>query len=98
MEHQQSAGLWTVDDLAGFLRKHKTSIYSDLKRNPGAIPPPLRLPGSGKLLWDPVFVMEWVRGFQTGAGAPTKPPQLAPAPVRRGPGRPRKLEVAGGTA
>lgn len=94
-EHVQPA-LWGIDELAGFLRKHKTTVYSDLRRRPGAVPPPIRLPGSSKLLWDPAFVMEWLRQFQTGITPPHETPgaggaaALPVVPIKRGRGRPPK--------
>lgn len=96
--------LWDIEELASFLKKSKASIYSDLKRNPEAVPPPIRLPGTNRLRWDPRFVRDWVRKYQTGIlpmpgepgtiGAPIIPPALA----KRGPGRPRKMEMVGASA
>lgn len=102
MNEDVRAQLWGIDELASFLRKHKTSLYSDLRRNPGAVPPPIRLPGTSRLLWDPDFVKGWVRQFQTGetplpADTPALPtsPSMKTVPVKRGRGRPRRMEMAG---
>ncbi len=104
MNEDVRSQLWGIDELASFLRKHKTSLYSDLRRNPGAVPPPIRLPGSSRLLWDPDFVKGWVRQFQTGdlpqpmeptgGSAPGSPAPLGMlVPTKRGRGRPRKMEI-----
>ncbi len=104
MNENIQSTLWGVDELASFLKKHKTSLYSDLRRNPGAVPPPIRLPGSSRLLWDPDFVKGWVRQFQTGTTTicHVQPflnsSEMPPAPAKRSRGRPRKMEMLGGVA
>lgn len=93
--------LWDIEELASFLKKSKASIYSDLKRNPEVVPPPIRLPGTNRLRWDPRFVREWARKYQTGIlpmpeeSSTSDAPGIPPAPAKRGRGRPRKMEMAG---
>jgi hypothetical protein len=50
--------LFTVQQLAEFLHKKTSTIYSDLTRRPESLPPVFRAPGSSK----PLFVnpKQWV--------------------------------------
>lgn len=43
--------LFTLPQLAEFIKKKPASIYSDLLRRPESLPPVLRIPGSKKLLF-----------------------------------------------
>lgn len=74
----------TVDELAALLRRSRATILQDRWRNPGAVPPAIKL---GKtLLWDVEAVKAWL-ARQTEP--PREPPPLAEAQPRRR-GRPRK--------
>lgn len=86
MEQQQQP-LWTIEDLSTFLRRGKTSIHSDLSRNPASLPPAIRIPGTRRILFDPATVLAWVNGFTTQPAAPAAPEQPR---LRRG--RPTKAE------
>ena len=78
--------LWTIEDLSTFLRRGKTSIHSDLSRNPASLPPAIRIPGTRRILFDPAVVMAWVNGFTQ---APPPAAKQEPRPRR---GRPTKAE------
>lgn len=72
----------TLDQLAEFLSRPKATILKDRVRNPDAVPPAKRLPGTRHLLWHRPTVEKWLEGL-----APA-----SPDPMRaKGPGgRPRK--------
>lgn len=75
-----------VDALAGLLGLSPHSIHAMLCRHPDRLPPPIRIPGSSRLLWLESDVMDWLKSHQT-----------APATVKRGRGRPRKAEQVAAT-
>ena len=52
--------LLTVDQLSAFLQKSVSSIRSDVTRNPRALPPICRLPGTKRLLWRVQDVEAWL--------------------------------------
>ncbi len=43
--------LSTISETAEKIKRAKSTIYSDLNRNPGSLPPLLKIPGSSKLLF-----------------------------------------------
>jgi len=53
--------LFTVRQLAEFLKKKPSTIYSDITRRPESLPPVFRAPGSSR----PLFVnpQQWVAGL-----------------------------------
>lgn len=53
----------TLDELAETLGKAPNTIYQDLHRKPDRVPPPLRVPGTRKLLWLRSDVEAWLRQF-----------------------------------
>jgi len=83
--------LLTVDQLSAFLQKSVASIRSDVTRNPQALPPICRLPGTKRLLWRVEDVEAWLEEHVVGsefaksgkehdrtrAGRPTKAAQIA---------------------
>lgn len=78
-----------VDGLAQYTGIARATILSDLCRAPWKVPPPYRLPGRRKWLWDRDQVAAWIRRF------PAFPDQMRNCPSadadtspRRG--RPRK--------
>ncbi len=52
--------LLTVDQLSAFIQKSVASIRSDVTRNPQALPPICRLPGTKRLLWRVQDVEAWL--------------------------------------
>ena len=83
--------LLTVNQLSSYLHKSVSSIRSAVTRNPQALPPICRLPGTKRLLWRVEDVEAWlaehVVGFGFAApsveyeyarpGRPTKAAQIA---------------------
>lgn len=80
--------LLTVDQLSIYLQKSVASIRSDVTRNPLALPPICRLPGTKRLLWRVEDVEQWLAEHvvSVGAIASTTPQEK----TRRG--RPSKAE------
>lgn len=84
--------LLDVAQIAVLLRKTVASVRSDVSRNPEALPPICRLPGTRRLLWRTEDVVSWL------AACVEHRPQISPStsvlveiqPKRRG--RPRKTE------
>lgn len=54
----------TVAELAQLLRLAPRTIYNRLNKDPASLPPPTRLPGSRRLLWQRDTVMDWFRQQQ----------------------------------
>lgn len=83
--------LLTIELLAIQINKSVASIRSDASRNPKALPPICRLPGTRRLLWRKEDVMIWqdqhVAARTTNAGAITSATNVA---VKRG--RPTKRQ------
>lgn len=78
--------LLTVDQLSAFLQKSVASIRSDVTRNPLALPPICRLPGTKRLLWRVEDVEAWLAEHVVGSRL-TKP---VAEQERARPGRPTK--------
>jgi predicted DNA-binding transcriptional regulator AlpA len=79
--------LWKIDGLSNFMDIPTATIYSNLRRAPERVPPPIVLPG-GQLRWDPVEVRRWLACLQK---QPSQCVQVVSAPRRRR-GRPTKKE------
>lgn len=80
--------LLTVDQLSSYLHKSVASIRSDVTRNPRALPPICRLPGTKRLLWRLEDVERWLAEHVVATNATA--PSVASVHVRRG--RPTKAE------
>lgn len=73
--------LFTLQQLASFLKKKPASIYSDTRRRPDCLPPILRIPGSSKLLF--VNPRQWAASFVVEkAESDTQPPRRRGAPTK----------------
>lgn len=59
--------LLTVEELSQYLQKSASSIRSDATRNPRALPPICRLPGTKRLLWRAEDVEQWIAEHVAGA-------------------------------
>ena len=78
--------LLTVDQLSACLQKSVASIRSDATRNPQALPPICRLPGTKRLLWRLEDVEAWLAQHVVGGEFATPGAELH----RARPGRPTK--------
>ncbi|CAK7192410.1 hypothetical protein COMNV_00606 [Commensalibacter sp. Nvir] len=67
--------IWTVKELAQFLRKAPSTIQSELSRHPEVFPP--RIKGFKRPRWDKDIAMQWFKEQSIGA--------------RKFVGRPRKI-------
>lgn len=85
--------LLDVSQIAALLRKTVPSIRSDASRNPLALPPRCRLPGSRRLLWRAEDVNAWLARCVEHVPDVTQSVSILASnePKRRG--RPRKTEV-----
>jgi hypothetical protein len=81
--------LLTVDQLSSYLCKSVASIRSDATRNPQALPPICRLPGTKRLLWRVEDVEQWL-AEHVETNAVDRPVVHTIATKRRG--RPTKAE------
>lgn len=61
-----SEKLLTLEDLAEMLGRSAQTIKKDLRRNPDAVPPRLRLPGTRLLRWRATDVQAWLGQFVMG--------------------------------
>lgn len=83
--------LFTVLQLAEFLKKKPATIYSDLIRRPESLPPTLKIPRSSRVLF--VNPRQWAAGFVNSPKSMEK--ILVPLdekPVKRSRGRPTNSE------
>lgn len=81
----------TVEQLAKFIHKTPASIRSDASRNPIALPPICRLPGSKRLLWLLDDVRQWMSACVDRSNASSVQTfQAADPSIARKRGRPRK--------
>ncbi|HCR1545796.1 TPA: DNA-binding protein [Pseudomonas aeruginosa] len=78
--------LLTVDQLSTYLHKSVASIRSDVTRNPQALPPLCRLPGTKRLLWRVEDVERWLAEHVVVAAV------AIPASAEPRRGRPTKAE------
>lgn len=83
--------LLSVEQLSVCLHKSVASIRSDASRNPQALPPICRLPGTKRLLWRADDVESWLAKHVLSPLLPVAPEPPAGARKR---GRPRKTEQA----
>lgn len=60
--------LLTVNQLSSYLHKSVSSIRSDVTRNPQALPPICRLPGTKRLLWRVEDLEAWLAEHVVGCG------------------------------
>lgn len=83
--------LLTVEELSQYLQKSASSIRSDATRNPRALPPICRLPGTKRLLWRAQDVEQWIAEHVAGATETPVPVfELQARKPKRG--RPTKVE------
>lgn len=83
--------LLTVEELSQYLQKSASSIRSDATRNPRALPPICRLPGTKRLLWRAQDVERWIA--EHVASAPeARTPELELQARKSKRGRPTKAE------
>lgn len=80
--------LFTVQQLAEFIHKKPSSVYSDLSRRPESLPPVFRAPGSSK----PLFInpRQWVSDLVSSEMAPL----TLKNSVKPKRGRPTNAEIA----
>jgi len=85
-------GLLAVEQLAILIHKSPSSVRSDASRNPSALPPICRIPGTKRLLWRVADVEAWLASF---VDVPTPLPSIAVnvKGAKRGRGRPRKSDT-----
>lgn len=79
----------SLDELAALLKRSPTTILNDRVRNPGAVPPAIRLPGTRHLLWEQSTVCAWLSRFTEGEDR-ERTAALAPAEAPRRRARSRK--------
>ena len=53
--------LLNLDDLAHLLGRSPDTIKKDLRRNPAAVPPRMKLPGTRLLRWQLMDVQAWMQ-------------------------------------
>ncbi len=58
----------SLDELAAMLKRSPTTILNDRVRNPCAVPPAIRLPGTKTLIWDREAVCAWLAQFTETQG------------------------------
>lgn len=85
-----------VDELGVILGKAKQTIYKDLGRNPAALPPPLRIPGSSRTRWLMIDVLAWLEACRTPVQPlqPHQRPSTPPTPRRGAPSKVERLDAA----
>lgn len=74
----------TLHELAALLKRSPGTILNDRVRNPEAVPPAIRLPGTRHLLWERSTVCAWLSRLTEGKEEVSE----SEPPKRRG--RPRK--------
>lgn len=52
--------LMTLDQLAALLQRPRDSLRNDRSRNPAALPPAIKLPGTRCLRWRRADVSQWL--------------------------------------
>jgi hypothetical protein len=53
-----------ANDLAKMLKRAPDTIRTDARRRPGTLPPRLKVPGSGRLLWLKDDVKAWLESLR----------------------------------
>lgn len=81
--------LLRVEDLAKLIHKSVASIRSDASRNPRALPPLCRPPGTNRLLWREEDVALWLEAQVVELSPPASNTRSPHKPRR---GRPTKAE------
>lgn len=80
--------VFTLDELATFLRKSTKTIRSDLLRRPHTLPPRVRIPGTKKVLFrdPPAWLSQFVEKVPAKPGsadsAGPQPPRRRGAPTK----------------
>jgi hypothetical protein len=87
--HGPTIDVIAVEQLAKLIHKSPASIRSDASRNPAALPPICRLPGSKRLLWLLDDVRVWMSDHVDRSDASTLKRTEVGGPVARKRGRPR---------
>lgn len=94
----------TVEDIARILHRSVNSIHVAITRNLGGVPPSRVIPGLRRKIWLHSDVNNWLKGLPlrdqpaqpaAGGGEPVAAVAVTldrTAPVKRGRGRPRKLQ------
>lgn len=78
--------LLTIEELAEILQRPVNTIKNDLVKNPAALPPSIKLPGTRCRRWPEQGVDAWLDRLLSGQNPP---PEASPTcPARRG--RPRR--------
>jgi predicted DNA-binding transcriptional regulator AlpA len=88
----QDQVLLRVEELAQLLHKSIASIRSDISRNPHALPPLCRLPGTKRLLWREEDVSRWLADHVISEVPPASSRAARAASSIRRRGRPTKAE------
>lgn len=88
----QDQTLLRVEDLAQRLHKSVASIRSDISRNPNALPPLCRLPGTKRLLWREEDVSRWLATHVILSPTVSTTPTAQPTASMRRRGRPKKSD------
>lgn len=78
--------LLTIEELAEILQRPVNTIKNDLVKNPAALPPSVKLPGTRCRRWPEQKVDEWLESLILGQNPPDDTPP-SPRPPR---GRPRR--------
>ena len=83
----------TLEELAAFLKRPKNTLLNDRARNPAALPPAFKIPGTRHILFRVQDIEAWVAAGLVGADERSvEPKSLMPTPPAIGKrrGRPRK--------
>lgn len=78
--------LLTIEELAEILQRPVNTIKNDLVKNPAALPPSIKLPGTRCRRWPEQGVDAWLEQLVAGQN-PVPVSELPPQPRR---GRPRQ--------
>lgn len=81
-----SPKLLTIKELAAILQRPLNTLKNDLVKNPAALPPSFKLPGTRCRRWRQPDVDAWVDQLASGQIPEPKPPSKAPVKL----GRPRR--------
>lgn len=90
MHSSSPVSLLRVEDLAERIHKSVASIRSDVSRNPHALPPLCRLPGTKRLLWREEDVSRWLAAHVVSSNDVSDEKPIPATKSRRG--RPTKAE------
>lgn len=87
-----------VEQLAELIHKSPASIRSDASRNPEALPPICRLPGTKRLLWRLEDVLAWIESHVQQRAGIEESCVITNPTVAKKRGRPRKTIALRGRA